>query len=161
MLDGLSIREYRADDEAEAHRLHRVALESVGAFDGPFRGIGPDDADLLDIGGHYSGDRGFFLVAEIAGRPGLVGMGAFRRVDADTAELRRMRVEPELQGRGIGRAILDLLLAEARRRGFRGIVLETQKRLAASNALYRRAGFVPERDEFLHGFDCTWYRLAL
>ncbi|RPH55998.1 N-acetyltransferase, partial [bacterium] len=56
--------------------------------------------------------RGAFLVAYAEGSP--VACGAIRRLDADTAEIKRMYVAPDTRGRGIGRAILAALEAEGR-----------------------------------------------
>jgi putative acetyltransferase len=91
---------------------------------------------------------GVFLVARWLGRP--VGCGALRRLREDAVlgelgprvgELKRMYVAPEMRGRGIGRALLDRLEAEARTLGLARLVLETGTRQAEALALYRHAGF--------------------
>jgi predicted GNAT family N-acyltransferase len=58
----------------------------------------------------------------------------------------RMAVLKERRALGIGRAILERLVAEARRRGMREVVLSAQ-----THALefYRRHGFVAEGDVYL------------
>jgi putative acetyltransferase len=84
--------------------------------------------------------RGAFVVARLGGRP--IGCGAVRRLDAETAEIKRMYVVPEMRGKGISRRLLATLEAEARRLGVRRLVLETGDRLPAAMALYTRAGFV-------------------
>ena len=53
-----------------------------------------------------------------------------------------MYVAKDLRGKGIGRALLDRLDAEARRLGLNRLVLETGIRSPDALALYRRAGFV-------------------
>jgi putative acetyltransferase len=83
--------------------------------------------------------RGAFLVAYAEGNP--VACGALRRLDADSAEIKRMYVGPGARGRGIGRAVLAALEAEARRLGVRRIVLETGTRQTEALALYAKAGF--------------------
>jgi GNAT superfamily N-acetyltransferase len=83
--------------------------------------------------------RGAFLVAYADGRA--VGCGAVRKLDARTAEIKRMYVERGLRGRGIGRAVLDALEREARALGVRRVVLETGIRQHAAIALYERAGY--------------------
>lgn len=87
--------------------------------------------------------RGAFLVARLDGQP--VGCGAVRVLDGEwpqrTAELKRMYVHPDGRGRRIGAAVLDGLLAEARRLGVRKVVLETGRRQLEALALYERAGF--------------------
>ena len=83
--------------------------------------------------------RGAFLVASRSGRP--VGCGAVRRIDPQTGELKRMYVRREHRGRGVGRALLAALEAEARALGLRRLVLETGVRQNEAIALYRRCGF--------------------
>jgi GNAT superfamily N-acetyltransferase len=84
---------------------------------------------------------GAFLVAYAGGRP--LGCGAIRRLDARTAEIKRMYVEPGARGQGIGRRVLAALEAEARLLGVRRIVLETGSRQREALALYENAGFAP------------------
>jgi GNAT superfamily N-acetyltransferase len=84
--------------------------------------------------------NGAFYLAFVGDTP--VGCGAVRRIDAGTAEIKRMYVAPAGRGSGVGRQILTTLEAEARRLGTRRLVLETGERQPEALALYRRAGFV-------------------
>jgi ribosomal protein S18 acetylase RimI-like enzyme len=61
-----------------------------------------------------------------------------------------MYVAREARGRGIGRAVLDRLEAEARTLGLARLVLETGTRQLEALALYRRAGFteIPAYGEY-------------
>jgi len=88
---------------------------------------------------HLEEGRGAFLVARDGGRA--VGCGAIRILDPTTAEAKRMYVEPDQRGKGIGRAVLDSLEAAARQLAAQRLVLETGIHQAAAIALYRRAGF--------------------
>jgi ribosomal protein S18 acetylase RimI-like enzyme len=62
--------------------------------------------------------------------------------------LARLAVEPGMQGHGIGRALLQDLLAQFMRRGARAVTVNTQTNNQASLALYQRMGFVPTREEY-------------
>ena len=53
-----------------------------------------------------------------------VGMGAFKRLDDDHAEIKSMHVLHEVRGRGLSRKMLDHLVAEARAAGLRKLSLE-------------------------------------
>ncbi len=88
---------------------------------------------------HLAAGRGTFLVARDNGRA--VGCGAIRLLDADTAEVKRMYVEPEQRGKGVGRAVLAQLEAAANELGARRLVLETGINSPEALALYRRTGF--------------------
>ena len=84
-------------------------------------------------------ERGVFLVAYAGGEP--LGCGAIRRIDPETAEIKRMYVEPNARGRGVGRMVLAALETEGRRLGVKRIVLETGERQLEALALYGQSGF--------------------
>jgi GNAT superfamily N-acetyltransferase len=65
-----------------------------------------------------------------------------RRIDAETAEIKRMYVAPTSRGKRIGRRILLALERVAERLGASRIVLETGQRQPEALALYRRSGYV-------------------
>jgi GNAT superfamily N-acetyltransferase len=88
---------------------------------------------------HLEGGRGIFLVARDDGRA--VGCGAIRLIDAITAEVKRMYVEPNERGKGVGRAVLASLQSAAAQLGARRLVLETGTHSPDALGLYRRAGF--------------------
>ncbi|HTY29641.1 MAG TPA: GNAT family N-acetyltransferase, partial [Mycobacterium sp.] len=67
--------------------------------------------------------------------------GAFRRFDADTAELKRIWTASNHRRRGYGRALLDELEAEIARRGYRRVYLTTGDRQPEAEALYTSAGY--------------------
>ncbi len=77
-----------------------------------------------------------------AGGPGggLVGYAGLRAVDR-VGDVQTLAVAPAAQGRGLGRALLAELLAEAARRRCREVFLEVRADNAAALALYRGAGF--------------------
>ena len=74
----------------------------------------------------------------------LAGCGALKVLDSRRGELKSMRVADAYLGRGIGRAILEHLMTEARSRGMESLWLETGSAPAFLPALrlYESAGFV-------------------
>lgn len=90
-------------------------------------------------GAQVEAGDGAFIVAHLDGVA--VGCGAVRRLDAATAELKRMYVDPSARGRGIGREIVEALEREARMLGITKIVLETGTRLAPAIKLYEAMGY--------------------
>jgi len=88
---------------------------------------------------HLESGRGTFLVARDDGRA--IGCGAIRLLDATTAEVKRMYVEPAHRGRGVARAVLASLEAAAQQLGARRLVLETGTHSPDAISLYRRGGF--------------------
>jgi GNAT superfamily N-acetyltransferase len=73
----------------------------------------------------------------------VLGFGALRRVDADTLEIKRMYTRPAARGRGVARAVLAALEAEARVMRARRLVLETGPLQPEAVALYESAGYTP------------------
>ena len=70
-----------------------------------------------------------------------IACGGVARFDEARGELKRMYVVPELRGHGLGRRVLVELEAEARRLGYRSLVLETGDRQPEALGLYASAGY--------------------
>lgn len=89
-----------------------------------------------------SGAEVTFWTARDAGE--LLGCGALKELSSHAAEIKSMRTSAAARNRGVGAAILQILLAAAQRRGYRNLFLETgsQEHFAAARRLYQRAGFV-------------------
>ena len=85
--------------------------------------------------------RARLYVAEIEGEP--VGMGGLRPLVADEAEIKRMYVRPSARGLGVGRAILQRLVDDARALGYKTIRLDSAPFMHEAHALYGSFGFVP------------------
>lgn len=71
----------------------------------------------------------------------LAGCGALKQLSNEAGELSRLYVRPAYRGRGIGKAILDAILASARARGFQSLSLETATFMTEAHSLYRSLGF--------------------
>jgi putative acetyltransferase len=106
------------------------------------------DADLRDIRASYVERGGVFRVL-IDDKGAIVGCGGLYPLAQGEAEIRKMYFLPRARGQGYGRRLLEDLLAEARKRGYRRVVLETASQLKEAIALYRRAGFKPYAREHL------------
>lgn len=101
-------------------------------------GHGPWDDDLHNIEETYLKGDGEFLVAELDGE--IVAMGALRASGTGRAELKRMRVNPRYQRRGLGELILEQLETRARELGVRILQLDTTVAQTAAQHLYRKHG---------------------
>ncbi len=71
-----------------------------------------------------------------------VAVGCLKRLDEHTGEVQRMYVRDSARGKGIGRLIVDRLIADARQIGYRKLRLESLKFLDAAHSLYKSVGFV-------------------
>ena len=83
----------------------------------------------------------FFYVMRDEGE--IIGMGAFKRLDASHAEIKSMHVLAEYRGQGLSRMMLDHLVKSAADAGFTRLSLETgaQAMFEPARRLYARAGF--------------------
>jgi putative acetyltransferase len=98
----------------------------------------PESNHLLDVAA-LSGPAVTFLVVRDGGE--VIGCGAILRDPRGWGEVKRMYVQPEQRGRGIGRRVLGELEAIARAAGLPLLRLETGIHNTEALALYRRAGF--------------------
>ena len=91
------------------------------------------------LGSAYSARSAAFLV-EVDGRA--AGCVAVSEIDLETAVLKRLFVRSRYRGVGAARALIETALAFLRDRGYRRVVLDTEKeRLRPAYELYRSFGF--------------------
>ena len=133
----------------EARALFLEYAESLG-FSLCFQGF---DEELRGLPGMYAPPRGRLLLAEEAGRPaGCVGLHEW---NGDVAEMKRLYVPRSFRGRGLGRALTEAALSEARSIGYRAVRLDTIASLMQpAIALYRELGFreiAPYREDPIPG----------
>lgn len=105
------------------------------------RGFDPEAALPTD-------ETDLLLVARLRGRP--VGCAMLKRRPGKVPELKRMWVDPETRGLGLGRRLLHAIEQEARAAGARRLRLDTNGALTEAIALYRASGYrevAPFNDE--------------
>lgn len=84
---------------------------------------------------------GRFAVVYVDAQP--QACAGFRRIDAETAELKRMYVRPGGRRRGLARRLLAALEAAAAEAGYRTMWLETGAPQPEARTLYESAGYTP------------------
>ena len=81
------------------------------------------------------------LLIAYDGTDTLVGCGSLRRIRPDAGEMKRMFVAPPARGTGLGRAIFEERIAEARRMGLKWLYADTVKGNRPMLNLYEKSGF--------------------
>ena len=101
----------------------------------------PESVHALDLDALRRPEISFWTVWSAGGE--LLGCGALKAIDARHAEIKSMRTAAAHRKRGVARAVLEHILAEARRRGCARLSLETgaEPAFAPARALYERFGF--------------------
>ena len=126
----------REDDltHPETIALLRLHLEGMHA-NSP-----PENVFALDLSGLKAPEITVWT-AWLDDRP--VAIGALKRLDDETGEIKSMRTHPEFLRLGLAAALLDHIMTFARERGLSRLSLETGSGDAFEPALtlYRRRGF--------------------
>jgi GNAT superfamily N-acetyltransferase len=79
----------------------------------------------------------------------------------EALQVANVAVRPESQGRGLGRALLSFADDEARRRGYRAVILYTNVHMTENLGRYPALGYVEIGRGNEHGFDRVFFRKEL
>ena len=122
---------------AQARELFLEYADSLG-FSLCFQSF---DQELAALPGDYAPPDGRLLIAEYRGQ--LAGCVALHKLEPEICEMKRLYLRPQLRGRGVGRAIAETVIAEARLIGYRKMRLDkVEPVMPNAVAMYRRLGFV-------------------
>jgi putative acetyltransferase len=98
----------------------------------------PESVHALPIEGLRSPDITFWSVWE---NGELLGCGALKELDPQHGEIKSMRTASAHLRKGVARAVVHHIIAEAERRGYRRLSLETGSQAAFEPARQLYAGF--------------------
>jgi ribosomal protein S18 acetylase RimI-like enzyme len=133
---------------AQARELFLEYAESLG-FSLCFQNF---DKELAELPGDYAPPAGSLLLAEYEGQ--LAGCVAFHNLIRATTndhrlttdnicEMKRLYLRPQFRSKGLGRALADRIIAEARQIGYKRMRLDTvEPVMKDAVAMYRQLGFV-------------------
>jgi len=124
-----------ADQVAEVRPLFEEYWAAFG-FTPCFQNF---DVELAGLPGKYAPPDGRLALAFV--EEAAAGCIALRRFDAQRAEAKRLYVRSQFRGRGIGRALMDWIIAEARAAGYIEIVGDTLPVMGTALEMYDRMGF--------------------
>lgn len=99
------------------------------------------ERELAGLPGDYAPPEGRLLMAI----DGTVAAGcvALRRIDGEVCEMKRLYLRPAFRGQGLGKSLVDAILAEARAAGYQRMRLDTLPEMTQAIAMYQSLGFRP------------------
>lgn len=95
--------------------------------------------ELANLPGDYKPPTGRLAIAWWGDQP--AGCVALKRFDNRRCEAKRLYVRPEFRGHGLGHALLEWVIREARRAGYETMVGDTMPVMRDALAIYERRGF--------------------
>lgn len=99
--------------------------------------------ELATLPGKYAPPAGEILLAR-DGHGAPLGCVGLRPIAPEgCCEMKRLYVSPEARGLGLGRALIDAIIAEAMRIGYREMRLDTLPTMTEAISVYKKAGFMP------------------
>lgn len=141
----------RAD---EVHRFTQAAFA-------PYRDLDPPSGAGRESVKRVTDDlmAGAGALAERDGRP--VGCLRWQVKANGDFHVRRVAVEPELQGQGVGRALMAWAEEEALRRGSTGVSVGVRVALPGNLAFYRQLGYAVTAEHRHEGYErTTWLAMC-
>jgi len=136
-MEGMSTPEITRGDLADP-RILRLLEDHLADM---FAESPPESVHALDVSGLQHPAVTFWVVSE---GDAVLGCVALKELDPTHGELKSMRTDAAARGRGLGRLLLEFVLAEAVARGYTRMSLETgsQDFFQPARTLYARYGFV-------------------
>jgi GNAT superfamily N-acetyltransferase len=121
---------------AEARELFLEYAQSLG-FSLCFQNF---DQELANLPGEYAPPAGSLLLAEFDGQ--IAGCVALHKLEEGMCEMKRLYLRPHFRGKGLGHALADRIIAEARQIGYHRMRLDTvEPVMKDAVAMYLRIGF--------------------
>jgi putative acetyltransferase len=124
-----------AEDLGAVKVLFKEYWDSFG-FTPCFQGF---DSELAALPGEYEPPQGRLALARVGGEP--AGCVALRSIDATRCEAKRLYVRPKFRSQGVGKTLLEWVIAEARSAGYSEMLGDTMPVMERALAMYERIGF--------------------
>ena len=121
---------------AQARELFLEYAESLG-FSLCFQNF---EQELAGLPGGYAPPDGRLLLAECEGQ--VAACVALHKLEQGVCEMKRLYLRPPFRGKGLGRALAERIIAEARQIGYHHMRLDTvEPVMKDAVAMYRKLGF--------------------
>jgi len=103
------------------------------------------NADAYSIHEHYIEKGGKVWVVEVEAK--VVGFGCLRRVNSSTAEIKRVRINRQHRGNGLGKSIIKQMESYCTSSKILKVLGDTDDRFEAAKSMYSGMGYIVCRTE--------------
>ncbi|MBN1522674.1 MAG: GNAT family N-acetyltransferase [Candidatus Aureabacteria bacterium] len=151
----LTVRKVEKKDEKEVQELIESIMHNEFMNDAKHYTY----ADLESITSYYSGEKDYFYVAEIDGK--IIGTGAVKQDDNETALLRRVFVHPYYRNKGYGLVLIETAIDFCKKHGYKNLVFRGTSRMERALNVCKKKGFQEKERLDLGDMSIYIYNLAL
>lgn len=138
-MQNISIRLIEASDNKTLASIVRNTLAEFGANHPGTVYYDPTTDALYEL---FQQKGSIYYVAELDGKiVGGAGIYPSNGLPANTCELVKMYLLPQARGKGLGKMLIDKVLAFARDWGYRFVYIETMPELKKAMSIYEKFGF--------------------
>lgn len=138
-MEQITIRQIQASDNRTLAGIVRNTLAEFGANHPGTVYYDPTTDTLYEL---FQQKGSIYYVAELDGEiVGGAGIYPSNGLPANTCELVKMYLLPQARGKGLGKILIDKVLAFARDWGYRFVYIETMPELKKAMSVYEKFGF--------------------
>ncbi len=145
-IDFIMLRIYQAETDEDRDHVRELFWEYlVWANAGLNKEFGINfpieqmvEEDMLTLDKFYP-PQGRLLLARFDNQ--IAGLACMKQIRQGMGEIKRMYVRDKFRSKGVGRALVEELIAAAREIGFARLRLDSARFMRAAHSLYRSAGF--------------------
>jgi putative acetyltransferase len=143
----MNIREFTILDQASVIQLQEEFMQEF------FPEFANDprryqwNADIYNIDEYYIKNGGKIWVVEEDKE--IVGVGGFRLVDYEVAEIKRIRIKARYRGKGLGKKIVQMIEEYCVNNNILKILVDTDERLSTAKLMYEKMGYIAYRTEIV------------
>ena len=103
------------------------------------------NADVYSIHEHYIEKGGKVWVVEV--ETGIVGFGCLHLVNSTTAEVKRVRINHQHRGKGLGKSIIKQIESYCTSSNITKVLVDTDDRFEAAKSMYSGMGYIVYRTQ--------------
>ena len=139
----IQIRLIAQKDNKEIEEVIIAVSKEYGTF---APGYGSYDPELKDLYSAYQGKGSKYWVIEDPDMRKILGGGGYAKLkgtnnEEKICELRKLFFLPEARGKGFGKKLVEIILEEALKDGYKEMYLESVKSMKEATHLYEKYGF--------------------